>query len=239
MLIIAQMSIVQTVFSQKLDTSERFVCPSINKYAKTLDDFSPKNWRITDTVSGDLNKDGIDDFALVLSCKDSIKVNDGHDDGYKFPRILLLVFKVGDHYELKLQHNTLLEYENMNGSGYTGGFDGDPLNAIGISKGVLLIHFQWDITGAGTSIQYIVRYQSNDFYVIGATIERGYHADQSTYDVNYSTKRYTYDEIDDETGFGGEYSETHKKGKLSAYTLKKLIEIKDVGDMNSPGFDTF
>lgn len=88
--LIVQLGTAQAVFSQKSDTSERFVYPNINKYGKTLDDFSPENWGITDTISGDLNKDGVDDFALVLGYKDSIKIK----DGYRFPSVLLLVFKV-------------------------------------------------------------------------------------------------------------------------------------------------
>ena len=221
--LIVQMATVQTVFSQKSDTVERFVYPDINKYGKALNDFSPKNWEIADTISGDLNKDGINDFALVLRYKDSIKIT----DGYKFPRVLLLVFKVGDNYELKLQHNTLIEYELTAGSGNTGGWDGDPFDRMEIVNGVLKLHFKWDVTGAGTLIQYIVRYQSNEFYLIGATCTFGYHADEKFSDFNFSTKRYTYDETDDETGFGGEYHEYHKKGKLPANTLKKLVDIKE------------
>ncbi len=223
--LIIQMGVAQTVFSQKSDTSERFIYPNINKYGKTLDDFSSKDWEITETISGDLNKDGIDDFALVLGYRDSIKIK----DGYKFPRVLLLVFKVGDHYELKLQHNTLIEYAITDGSGNTGDWDGDPFDNMEIVNGVLKLHFKWDITGVGTLIQYVVRYQSNDFYLIGATCTSGYRADTKISDFNFSTKRYTYDETDDETGFGGEFLEEHKKGKLPANTLKKLIDIKEPG----------
>jgi len=46
-----------------------------------------------------------------------------------------------------------------------------------IVNGVLKLHFKWDTTGQGTLIQYVVRYQSNDFYLIGATCTYGYHAD--------------------------------------------------------------
>jgi hypothetical protein len=226
------MSAVQTVFSQKSDTFERFVYPNINQYGKALNDFSPKNWEITDTISGDLNKDGINDFALVMEYKDSIKIN----NGYKFPRVLLLVFKIGDHYELKLQHNTLIEHEKTVGSGNTGNYDGDPFDSMEIGNGVLKLHFKWDITGVGTLIQYVVRYQLNDFYLIGATCTSGYHADEKISDFNFSTKRYKYDETDDETGFGGEYLEYHKKGKLPANTLKKLIDIKEPGTWNISGF---
>ena len=232
--LIVQMSTIQTAFSQTTITSDRFVYPSINKYGKALRDFSPKNWEVTDTLSGDLNKDGIDDFALVLGYKDSIKIN----DGYKFPRILLLAFKIGDHYELKLQHNTLIEYELTNGNGNTGGWDGDPFDGMEIVNGTLKLHFRWDVRGAGVLIQYVIRYQSNDFYLIGATCTSGYRADIKTSDFNFSTKRYTYDEIDDETGFGGKYSEEHKKGKLPANSLKKLIDIKTPGTWDILEFES-
>jgi hypothetical protein len=228
--LIIQLCIVKAVFSQNSDTSQRFIYPNINKYGKTLNDFSPKNWEITDTVAGDLNKDGVDDFALILGCKDSIKIT----DGYKFPRILLLVFKVSDHYELKLQHNTLLEHASTDEIGATGGWDGDPFESMGIVNGVLELHFKWDITGSGTSIQYIVRYQSNDFYLIGATCTNGYRASVTTSDLNFSTGRYIYDMTDDETGFGGKYYEEHKKGKLPKRALKKFIEIK-APEFLSPG----
>jgi hypothetical protein len=216
--LIVQLNAIQAVFSQKSDVSERFVYPSINKYGKALSDFSPKNWEITDTISGDLNKDGANDFALVLGYRDSIKIS----DGYKFPRILLIVFKVGDQYELKLQHNTLLEFEKTEGCGCT--ID-DP-GSIEIYNGVLKLHFKWNIRGAGTLIQYAVRYQSNDFYLIGATCTSGYRASKSISDFNFSMGRYIYDETDDEAGFGGKYSKKHKKGKLPTRTLKKITEIK-------------
>lgn len=232
LLLIAQTCAINNAFSQKLDTSKKFVYPNINKYGKALNDFSTENWEITDTISGDLNKDGIDDFALVLGYKDSIKIN----GGYKFPRVLLLVFKVGDHYELKLQHNTLIEYEITVGNGNTGSWDGDPLGSIEIVNGTLKLHFEWDIIGVGTLIQYVVRYQSNGFYLIGATFTTGYHANTKVSDFNFSTKRYTCDETDDEVGFGGEYNEYHKKGKLPANTLKKLIDIKEPGVGNISEF---
>jgi len=234
--LIVQMGAAQAVFSQKSDTTERYVYPNINKIGRALNDFSPKNRKITDTVSGDLNKDGVDDFAVILGYEDSIRINDGQNDGYKFPRILLLVFKIGDHYEVKLQHNTLLEYELMEHSGNTGGWNGDPFDGMGIFNGVLNLHFKWDVTGAGTLIQYVVRYQSNDFYLIGATCTSGYRADIKTSDFNFSTKRYTYDETDDETGFGRELIEYHKKGKLPANTLKKLIDIKEPGTWSITSF---
>jgi hypothetical protein len=220
--------IVRAVFSQNSDTSKRFIYPDINKFGKTLNDFSSKNWEITDTVAGDLNKDGVDDFALVLACKDSIKIK----DGYRFPKMLLLVFKIEDHYELKLQHNTLLEIERTDDCGCKD----DDAGSVEIVKGVLKLHFKWEVRGVITSIQYVVRYQSNDFYLIGATYTNGYRASGSISDFNFSTKRYTYEETDDERGFGGQYSEKHKKGMLPTNVLKKLIEIKGPEDLLATDF---
>jgi hypothetical protein len=225
---------IQTAFSQKSDTHKMFVYPIINKYGKTLDDFTPKNWEITDTIYGDLNKDGVDDFALVLDYSDSIKIK----DGYKYPRMLLLVFEVGNRYELKLQHNTLIGYELTADNGNTGGWDGDPFENMEIVNGVLKLHFKWDVRGVGTLIQYAVRYQSNDFFIIGATSTFGYRSDTKIFDFNFSTKSYKYHEIDTESGFGGEDYEYHKKGKLPANTLKKLNDIKAPGTWDIAGFAT-
>jgi hypothetical protein len=66
--------------------------------------------------------------------------------------------------------------------------------------------------------------------LIGATNANGYRASESTYDVNFSTGRYTYDATDDERGFGGKYYEEHKKGKLPIKPLRKLSEIKEPGN---------
>lgn len=222
--LLVQLVTIQTAFPQIPNNFEKFIYPNINKYGKELNDFTSRNWKITDTISGDLNKDGIDDFALVLRYKDSIKIK----DGYRFPKILLLVFKVGNHYELKLQHNTLIEPELTDENGWTSG----PFDSMEIVNGVLKLHFKWDIRGGITLIQYVVRYQSNAFYLIGATCENGYRSDTKTSDFNFSTKKYSSDEIDDEIGFGGEYHESHRKGKLPANTLKKLIDIKEPGIWN-------
>lgn len=116
----------------------------------------------------------------------------------------------------------MLEFEETEGCGCK---NDDP-GSIEIVKGILKLHFEWEERGAITSIQYIVRYQSSDFYLIGATCTSGYRASGSISDFNFSTGRYTYDMTNDETGFGGKYYEEHKKGKLSKNALKKFTEIK-------------
>ena len=210
------------------ETPQGFIYPVLHKYGKKIEDFAPNNWEITDKVSGDLNKDSVEDVAIALSCKDSIKVN----DGYRYPRILLIVFKIGDHYELKLQHNTLIENESTNEIGNTGVWNGDTFQSMEIINGMLKFHFEWDNLGVGTLIQYVVRYQSGDFYLIGATLQTGHHADTMTLDVNFSKRKYIYDDVDDETGFGGKYNEDHRKGKLPTNNLKKLIDVEAAGSLN-------
>lgn len=211
----------------KPDTTKHFVYPILSKSANSLDDFAPKDWQIKDTVSGDLNKDGIGDFAFTLVPKDSTKVIKAHD----FPRILAIAFKFKDRYELKLQHNSLIEDDETDTMGATGGWDGDPFQSMEILSGVLKLHFKWDIRAVGTLVDFVVRYQSNDFYLIGATSTWGHHSDVGNTEFNFSTKRYTYDEFDNDSGFGGEDTENHKKGKLPANSLKKLCEVNGPLDL--------
>lgn len=221
-LLAGQAAFSQTALSQKQDEPKPFVYPVLPKYAKAPGYFVPKNWEVIDSSTGDLNKDSAEDAALILEYQDSIKMNDGFDH----PRILLIAFKIKDHYMLKLQHNTLIDRREYMDKDGTNRYDDNPYNDMAISNGVLRLRFSWDSRGAGGRLQYIVRYQANDFYLIGATVERGYHADISTGDFNFSTRKYTYHEVDDERGFGGELTTVDFKKKLPARSLKKLGEIK-------------
>jgi len=209
----------QNVIDKKQSQSMSFAFPILPKYGKTPNDLILKGWSVIDSVAGDLNKDNMEDVAMVLEYQDSIKINKEYD----YPRILLIAFKNGDHFESKLQHNTLIERKNFIDDDHL--YEYDPFASMSILKGVLHINFSWDERGAGGSLEYVIRYQSNDFYLIGATMESGYRADTKTSEFNFSTRKYVYHEIDDETGFGGKYHEYNKKGNLPANALKKLTEV--------------
>jgi hypothetical protein len=219
--------ITQIAFSQKPDLS--FTYPTLPTYGKTLDDFVPKDWNIIDTVTGDLNKDNTEDAAMILEYKDSVIESSRaiwRDQKQKTkPRILILVLKVADHYGLKVQQNVFMLRENEGDDTYPD----DPYNGMEIIKGVLHLNFNWSVRGGGQSKHYIVRYQSNDFYLIGYNFESGYHSSVTTSDFNFSTKKYIRHEIDDERGFGGTYYENDVKKNLPANALKKLSDLKEPG----------
>jgi hypothetical protein len=178
----------QTVPSQKQLKS--FTFPTLPKYSKTLDNFVLKGWEIIDSVAGDLNRDNIEDAAVILEFQDSVVESNRaiwRDSKQKTkPRILLLLLSVGNHYELKVQQNELMLRKNETDDTYPE----DPYSGMEITKGVLHLNFKWNVRGGGQEEHYIIRYQSNDFYLIGYTFESGYHSDVATSDFNFSTKKY-------------------------------------------------
>jgi len=196
---------------------------------KTLDDFVLKDWNIVDTVTGDLNKDNTEDAAMIMQYKDSVIESCRaiwRDEKLKTkPRILVLVLKITDHYELKVQQNALVLRENEGDDTYPE----DPYDGMEIIKGVLHLNFKWSVRGGGQAMHYIVRYQSNDFYPIGYNFESGYHSSVTTSDFNFSTKKYQQYGYDDETGRGGKYEKFNVKKKLPANSLKKLSDLKEPG----------
>ena len=217
----------QIAFSQKPDLS--FPYPTMPAYGKTLDDFVPKDWNIIDTVTGDLNKDNTEDAAMILEYKDSVIERNRaiwrNQKQKTTPRILVLVLKIANQYELKVQQNVLVLRKNEGDDTYPD----DPYESMEIIKGVLHLNFRWSVMGGGQAMHYIIRYQSNDFYLIGYTFESGYHSSITTSDFNFSTKKYQQYGYDDETGRGGKYEEFNIKKKLPASSLKKLGDLKEPG----------
>jgi hypothetical protein len=223
--IIILIFITKTAFSQKPDLS--FTYPRLPAYGKTLNDFVPKDWNVLDTLSGDLNKDNLEDAAIIVEYKDSVVESSRaiwRDQKLQTkPRILLLVLKVADHYELKVRQNKMLLRGNEGG----GTYPDDPYESMKIVNGVLHLNFKWSVRGGGQAMHYIIRYQSNDFYLIGYTFESGYHSSVTTSDFNFSTKKYQQYGYDDEAGRGGKYEEYNIKKKLPANSLKKLSDLKE------------
>ncbi|HTD99680.1 MAG TPA: hypothetical protein VK668_10340 [Mucilaginibacter sp.] len=225
--IIILLFVSEIAFSQKPSLS--FTYPTLPTYGKILNDFIPKDWNLLDTISGDLNKDNLEDAAIIVEYKDSVVESRRavwRDQKLQTkPRILLLVLKVVDHYELKVQQNEMLLRENEGDDTYPD----DPYESMEIIKGVLHLNFRWGVRGGGQAMHYIIRYQSNDFYLIGYTFESGYHSSVTTSDFNFSTKKYINYGYDDERGRGGQYSEYKIKKNLPPNSLKKLTELKEPG----------
>ncbi len=192
--------------------SKASIFPVLPKYAKRFEDFVPKGWRIKDTITGDLNADKAADVAMVLECRRRIAEH-GEDT---HPRILMIALNEGNHYELKLQQNTfVLRPREM--------YDADPYRDITISNGLLYIHFDLLHDGGEDKLLYAIRYQSNDFYLIGAT--RTSHSDggyEGSSDFNFPAGKYVY-----KSSFPNGYGKRHRtrQKKLPPNVLKKLSEL--------------
>lgn len=190
------------------------IFPTLPKYAKTIEGFVPKGWKIKDTLTGDLNRDKAADAVIVLEYRH--KVLEHGDETH--PRILMIVFNARDHYELKLQHNTFILHNREI-------YDADPYRDITISRGALFIHFDLLHDGDDDDLLYVIRYQMHDFYLTEATHKsRSNSGYECSTDFNFLTRKYVY-----KSGFpngSGKRRKTKQK-TLPLHVLKKLSELSE------------
>jgi hypothetical protein len=169
----------------------------------------PKNYSIIDTVSGDLDNDGISELVAAYNAQ---KENDDDDLFESIPRELIIY---------KKQNNKWILWKNSKQALYgskDGGMMGDPFGSIAIEKGILNISqdggssWKW-----GHTDKY--RYQNGGFILIGYTSAYGKPCEYwETVDFNLSTGKIIvkkeYEECEDEEQkiFKRENESFYKKG---------------------------
>ena len=179
------------VSDEKLDETISFP-----KNTKEIEDFLPKNWKIIYKVDGDLNNDKLNDVVIIIEDTNpkNIVNNDnlGPENLNLNERIILVLFQEKDgSYTLKSKNDKgFIESENSKENPALT----DPLQDgdINIVNNTLRIEFNYWYS-AGTwytsSVEYIFRYQNNQFELIGFE-ENSYHrasGEMSTYSYNLST----------------------------------------------------
>ena len=168
--------------------------PIIKNSGTLIEEFIPKNWKILQKVTGDLNKDNLDDVALVLQEKDKSKIEiiKGEEGDYTIDlnrRIMIILVKDStiNGFNLVGRTNTFIinrSSENM----------ADPLQEMIINNGTLKVSFfLWYSMGSWyqTELTYIFRLQNNQITLIGAEykdIHRG-TSDGIKRSFNFSTKK--------------------------------------------------
>ncbi|MBC7829669.1 MAG: hypothetical protein H7122_18140 [Chitinophagaceae bacterium] len=180
---------------------QNFIYPSINSNGYKLSDFVPLGWSILDSAKGDLNKDGINDAAIILEYNDSITfVKSREDTVLTQPRMLLILFKTAldNNFRVAAQSNSfILNHDSP-------AMD-DPYQELKIDKGVLRIRFHmfynigsWYVTNTS----YKFRYQQGEFILIGADYYSFHRAslDFEEYSYNFLTKKRSFTKGNDNKG---------------------------------------
>lgn len=187
-------------------------CTDKNNNVSEVSDLVPKGWNIVEKVEGDLNKDNIDDIAVVIEGTSEVE-----DEASN--RELLIVFgnKDGTYTLSTKAEKTILKADE-------GGVWGDPFEGISIDNGSLLISFyggsNWRWYG-----NYRFRYQDNDWYLIGATIG-SFHTSTNEYtqemDYNLLTGEYIEKKVDES---GVMKTTKGNRGKKELLKLEDFIAV--------------
>ncbi|CAN0337505.1 unnamed protein product, partial [Phaeothamnion confervicola] len=139
----------------------------------TKESFIPDNWTVIQETYGDMNKDSVDDVALIIEyAGDAL-------EGER-PRSLLILFKE----KKNEQYTKICMAEHVILDGLAGGTMGDPFESMTIKKNVLILTFsggsreQWTTT-------HRYRLKDNSYFsVIGATYKIEDMGVINTYDYN-------------------------------------------------------
>lgn len=171
--------------------------PQLPREAASAEGFVPQGWVLEVQASGDLNRDGIDDLALVLHQKDPRNVVTHGQIGEipldTNPRIMAVAFRDGlsGGYTLQAENHTLIpRRENPTQDDPFGDGNG----GIAIERGSLLLTLNlfmsaggWDMFTATHRFQY----RNGQFELIGYDRSSVNRASGKTTDVsvNYLTGR--------------------------------------------------
>jgi hypothetical protein len=211
------------LFSAGVSFAQNTALSKIPASGSTLQTFIPAGYDTIETVSGDLNKDNVDDYAMVLKSTREENYDPSVDTTELPARLLVVVFGQKTGYKLAGKSDKAIMCKEC------GGIFGDPFAGISITKGILIIdHYggsawKWAYT-------HKFRYQQNDIYLIGET-------DHSFWSVNHC------EALDDFAGTNykdvnlvtGAYEEKviseecklvkNKKGKQKVVPLTKLKDF--------------
>lgn len=212
---------------------------SITSFAATspvnYSQFIPKNWKIIKTVTGDLNRDGLNDTVIVIeeNNPENLIANAGlgSDVLNTNPRSLLVLFKTAQGYQL-ISKNDLLPSENDAESPCLA----DPLEdgGMSINKGILKINLHyWLSCGSWyvTNNNFSFRYQNNAMHLIGFDQTEFHRAsgDQSSRSINFSTGK-----VKSTTG-ENEFAESKQPVQVKWSKLKQTYKLKlEQIDFNEP-----
>lgn len=229
--------LVVCLFYSGVVFGQAFSYPTLKSTCHSLTDIVPPHWIILDSVGGDLNNDGVRDYALALQSIDSVQLTANEDTTKAKARILAILFGTQNKgtLHLKIQSNTfILCHDNP--------YMDDPYDGLHIEKNVLSINFRlWYSWGSWWTSQltYKFRYQTNEFKLIGFESYNLHRATMETksHSINFLTGKHkitwsTEGEYDAENYKEKEEWKTFKLNTLKTFrTFKKPLSWRFEDDI--------
>uniref|UniRef100_UPI00404B1333 hypothetical protein n=2 Tax=Flavobacterium sp. TaxID=239 RepID=UPI00404B1333 len=176
------------------------------------------DWSILVKTQGDLNKDGLDDFAIVLESKDSLLIQRCANCKRmkNKPRILLVVLNQNSQEIVTIQNNHFIA------RGDEGGMLPYLEPELAIENGLFTIFYQY--TRSNTS--YTFEYQNNNMIIVSASSVGVHNALGDFEDNQYDFKKGI---ITTETGNISQESSETKTTKIEVKP-KSLAEFDEMYD---------
>lgn len=149
-------------------SAQSFKYPAAPQQGKNIKSLLPAQWKVIDSVKGDLNNDKIEDLALVLEFYAAVKESRAYGDNdteliteLQKPRMLAVYFKHGKNYKLALQNNNFILRSEE------GGAMGDPLRPMTIAENNLVLNYEG---GAGWKwkLNYTFKHIAGNWQLINA-----------------------------------------------------------------------
>lgn len=190
-------------------------------------DFLPKGYLLFEKITGDLNKDGIEDVVLIIKATDKSKIITDEYRGKldRNRRGIIILFGKKDHYELAVKNDACFASENEDGGVYFA-----PEISVGIYKGTLTIHYGHGRYGYW---KYTFRHKNSDFELIGydESSNFGPVVKRQT-SINFLTRKKQEKVNTNENAKGGDevFKETWKNIKINQ--LIRLSAIKDFDELD-------
>lgn len=214
--------LIALAFIANASYSQQKVLSTIPANGAGINVFIPKGYDTLGTAKGDLNKDGLEDIAMVLASKKEGADNAVDPDSLP-SRLLIVLLKKDNKYELAGKSDSAILCKGC------GGIFGDPFEGVSIERGLLIIYhyggsaWRWALT-------HKFRYQNNDFFLIGKTTHSYWDvkmcdalndfAGTDYEDVNLVTGRFEKKKISENCKLL-----ENKKGKKAVEPLLKLSDF--------------
>lgn len=215
---------------------------TVYSQVKPLESYVPAGWKLLAKAMGDLNKDGLEDAAIVIENTDpanSIKNEEGlgAKELNTNPRHLLILFQEKGGYVLKLTNKKFIPTEHDAEAPCLS----DPFSAgedFVIKKQVLHIKFgNWSSCGSWSagSFTYKFRFQESNFILIGYDEFSIHRAGGDIYEksINFLTKKQIV------TTGGNEFDQklNHPVSKTTTIKLPVSIKLQDMQGITGEEFD--